>query len=160
MAGTKKANSEKPVARYSWSTPATACSLLADLPGMRTGEYKNNSLSSAKNFFCASPYNPIGNGWSPENNLAYYVIGDHDTARELKLILSVNMKAAEVGGTVLSIASDLLTKRALGSKLSPDVLQALLSGETGQWDAGANQILIRREDWPSGRGYELRFIIR
>lgn len=159
MPGTRKVNEAKPVVRYKWSTPATACALLADIPGMRTGAYKNN-LAQPKQYFCFSPYKPIGSGWSLENNLAYYVVGIQDTATELKLVLNVDMKAAQVGGTVLSVASDLLTKRALGSRLSDEVLHALLAGETGKWDAGENEILITREDWPNGRGYELKFIIR
>jgi hypothetical protein len=159
MPGTKKVNEDKAVARYKWSAPSTACSLLADIPGMRAGDYKSNP-ALPKQYFCFSPYKPIGSGWSLENNLAYYAIGDHDTATELKLVLNVNLDAAKVGGTVLSVAGDLLTKRALGSRLSDEVLQAMLLGQTGKWDAGENQILLVREDWQNGRGYELRFIIK
>lgn len=160
MPGTKKVNSETDLPRYSWSTPSTACSLLADMPDMQTGEYKNHPFSLPEQYYCASSFKLIGSGWPAENNLTYYAIGDRDTARALMLILNVNMSAAKAGGTVLSIVSDLLAKRALGSKLSPDVLETLLLGQTGEWNAGKNQILVRRKDWPSGRGYELRFIIR
>lgn len=159
MQGTKKVNEERVVAHYKWSAPVTACSLLADLPGMRAGDYKKN-VSLPKQYFCYSPYKSIGNGWSLENNLAYYVVGNQNTATALKLVLNVDMQAAQVGGTVLSVASDLLTKRALGSRLSDDVIQSLLHGRTGKWDAGENEILVTREDWQNGRGYELKFIIR
>lgn len=160
MPGTKKVNSEEAVPHYRWSTPSTACSLLADMPDLQPGEYKNHPFSQPEQYYCASSIKPIGSDWPLENNLAYYAIGDHDTASALMLILNVNTEAAKAGGTVLSIVSDLLTKRALGSKLSPDVLEALLLGQTGEWKAGENQILVRRKDWPSGRGYELRFIIK
>ena len=156
----KKASPPKPAVRSEWQHPERACSLLADIPGMQTRGYKNRS-SMPKEYFCSSPYKSVSDGWPSENNIAYYVVGDHDTAWELRLVLNVDYKhTAEIAQNVLAVASNLLTKRALGATLSVEVLQTLLSGNTGKWDAGENQILIEREEWPNGRGYLMKFIIR
>ena len=156
----KKVNPPEPISRSEWQDPARACSLLADIPGMQTQGYKNVSLEP-NDYFCSSPFKSISEGLPIENNVAYYVLGDHDTAWELKLVLNVNYKqSAQTAQSVLAVVGNLLTKRALGNKLSKEVLQSLLSGNTGKWDAGENQILIVRADWPSGRGYEMKFIIR
>lgn len=158
MPGTKKANPVKSGPQSNWSSPSAACSLLADIPGMQTRGYRNDP-SLPKQYSCSSPYKSIGNGWSLENNLAYYVLGDRNTATELKLVLKVsNMEAAPVGRSVLAVASDLLAKRALGAALPDGVLKALLLGRAGEWDVREHQILIMREDWPGG--YEMKFIIR
>jgi hypothetical protein len=68
------------------------------------------------------------------------------------------MDAAPVGRSVLAVASDLLTKRALGNPLPDGILKALLAGRTGEWDIREHQVLITRADWPGG--YEMKFIIR
>jgi hypothetical protein len=160
MSGTKKVNPERTTPRFRWSSPSIACSLLGDIPGMQTRRHKNDP-SLAKEYFCSSPYKSIGNGLPAENNLAYYVVGDRNTAKALELVLNVNDKPdAQIGRTVLAITSDVLAKRALGTALSQDVLQALLLGRTGEWDVGENRILLVRENWSSGRGYEITFIIR
>lgn len=158
MPGTKKANPVKPVAVSSWSSPPAACALLADIPGMQTRGYKSNP-SAPKEYSCSSPVKSIGDGWSLDNNLAYYVAGDRNSATELRLVLKLsNMDAAPVGRSVLAVASDLLAKRALGNSLPDDILKALLSGRTGEWDVSDHQVSLTRKDWPGG--YEMRFIIR
>jgi hypothetical protein len=160
MAGTKKINPERLTRRFRWSSPSAACSLLGDLPGMQTGNYKNDP-SRPKEYFCSSPNKSIGNGLPVENNLAYYVVGDNTTAKELQLALNVSdVPAAKIGRTVLAVTSDLLAKRALDAALPADVLESLLSGRAGKWNVGEIQILIVREDWRSGGGYEMTFIIR
>jgi len=158
MPGTKKANPVKAVSESSWSKPPAACALLADIPGMQTRGYKNNP-SAPKEYSCSSPQKSIGNGFSLENNLAYYAVGDRNTATELRLVLRLStMDAAPVGRSVLAVASDLLTKRALGNPLPDGILKALLAGRTGEWDIREHQVLITRADWPGG--YEMKFIIR
>lgn len=158
MPGTKKANPAKSVQPSTWSSPAAACALLADIPGMQTRGYKNTP-SVPKEYSCSSPHKSIGNGYSLENNVAYYVVGDRNTATELRLVLKLsNMDAAPVGRSVLAVASDLLAKRALGGSLPDDVLKALLAGRTGEWDVRDHEVLIARNDWPGG--YEMKFVIR
>jgi hypothetical protein len=158
MPGTRKANPVKSVTPSSWSSPQTACALLADIPGMQTRGYKSNP-SVPKEYSCSSPQKSIGNGWSLENSLAYYAVGDRNTATELRLVLRLtNMDASPVGRSVLAVASDLLTKRALGGSLPDDILKALLAGRTGDWDVREHQVALTREDWPGG--YEMKFIIR
>lgn len=168
MPGTQKANPRKADVA-SWHTPQIACSLLDDIPGMQTTGYKDYAMRSRtprepwmpKEYSCLSPYKQIGSGWPMPNNLAFYSTGDQSIVRELKLVLNVNnAPTAEVGHGALAVASSLLTKRALNGDLSDEVLEALLAGRQGKWKAGKNQIEILREDWPTGKGYEVKFIIR
>jgi hypothetical protein len=67
---------------------------------------------------------------------------------------------AEVSHAALAVASALLTKRALNAELSDEVLAALLAGRPGKWKAGINGIEVFREDWSTGKGYEIHFTIR
>jgi hypothetical protein len=145
-----------------WTTPITACSLLADIPGMQTRGYKSDP-SLPKEFFCSSPYKEIGvrPTSSLANNLAYYVDGDQNTAKQLKLVLNVNNQSdADRAHAALATASGLLTRRAMGADLADEVVLALLSGRSGKWKAGKILIEVIREDWPSSRGHEVKFIIR
>lgn len=152
----------RPRSATDWHTPWFACSLLDDIPGMRTRGYMKDP-SLPKDYWCSSPYKEIGTGtvFSIANNLAYYATGDQRTARQLKLVLNVNsLHAANVGHEALAIASRLLTRRALNADLSNEVLTALLSGRPGKWNAGKSQIEVLRDDWSNGKGYEVHFIIR
>lgn len=95
------------------------------------------------------------------NNLAYYVTGDQHAAKELKLVLNVNDRDnAEDGHRALAIASGFLTKAALGTYLMEEVYKALVAGRADRWKAGKNKIEIVRDDWETGKGYEVKFIIR
>lgn len=126
---------------------------------MQTRGYKSDP-SLPNEYSCSSPYKVIGNGWPLENNLAYYVQGDAKTANELKLVLNVNdLRTADTGHQALTIVSHVLTKRAFGAELADEVLEALLFGLPGRWSAGSNRIQVVREDWPTSRGYEVKFII-
>lgn len=144
-----------------WRIPETACALLDDLEGMKTRGYKNYEGSDA--YGCSSPYKELGPGtvFSISNNLAYYVTGHQHTAKELKLVLNVNSQStAQLGHQALAYASLELTKRALNAELLDEVVAALLAGQPGKWKAGKSRIEVIREDWPTGKGYEVKFIIR
>lgn len=41
-----------------------------------------------------------------------------------------------------------------------EVYKSLIAGKPGGWKAGKNQIEIIRDDWHTGTGYEVKFIIR
>lgn len=151
------------VAQKDWHSPDVACSLLADIPGMQTRGWKNDPDYKPENYWCACFYKEIGKStlFSIKNNLAYYVDGDRNTAKQLKLVLNVNNRDdAETAHGALAAASGILTKRALNADLSDEVLLALLAGRAGKWKAGKNQIEVFREDWDNGKGYEVKFFIR
>jgi hypothetical protein len=154
-----------------WHSPETACLLLADIPGMQTRGYQNYAMVNKlppepwmpKEYWCTSPYKQIGTVFPIPDNIVYDVTGDQHTVNELKLVLNVfnnSLHNAEVSHAALAVASALLTKRALNAELSDEVLAALLAGRPGKWKAGINGIEVFREDWSTGKGYEIHFTIR
>ncbi|HYH82028.1 MAG TPA: hypothetical protein VEX86_19635, partial [Longimicrobium sp.] len=109
---------------------------------------------------CSSPYLEIGGGAPLANNLAYYVNGDATRARELKLVLNMNQAGdATEAHTALAEQASNLTQNALGQPLPPEAMDAIRKGVAGEWSVGSATLRVVREDWPTGRGYELHFTI-
>lgn len=177
MPGTQPANLKrnKVITSPDWHSPVIACSLLADVPGMETREYKD--LGYEYEYGCSSPYKEIGqrNLVSMSNHIAYYVLGNKSVAKELQLVLNVNDRDfAGSGHEALTVIAAMLAQRALKQELpeavlraligghagDEGVLQALTAGRAGEWKVGNTNLKVFREDWPTGRGYEVKFIIR
>ena len=109
---------------------------------------------------CSSAYKDIGSGDVLANNIAYYVSGNQTTATELKLVLNVNVKAKakDAHGEFLKIAQALYLK-ATGKKLEDKLVEAITNGSSSEVEAKSYTTKLVRSDWPTGRGYELKFII-
>jgi hypothetical protein len=145
--------------QLNWRNPQTACALLEEI-GLRTRGWKNDP-SAPKQYWCSSPYNDIGDGRPLPNNLAFYVDGESNVASQLKLVLNVNIiSTAEKAHEALAVAGHLLTRRALGLELPGETITALLVGRSGKWKVGQGRIEVIREDWPTGKGYEVKFLIK
>lgn len=142
-----------------WRNPHVACTLLSHIKGMETSGYKSDG--GADTYFCCSPYNDIGERF-PElaNNIAYYVYGNASRVTLLKLVLNVNepTKANEAQAVLMNY-SDELTRKALGVPLPDEIKGDILQGYVGQWNLEGASLELKRDEWPTGRGYELHFII-
>ncbi|HEX9927557.1 MAG TPA: hypothetical protein VGB02_03320 [Pyrinomonadaceae bacterium] len=138
--------------------PIEACGYLSGVSNLQTRGYKNKYEDV---FGCSSPYKEINAGSALANNLAYYVDGDAQTATQLKLVLNVNQaqQSKEAHAALLSSSQD-LTQKSLGSALPKDVSSAILSGKAGKWTIGKAQVDLKRENFQTGKGYELHFIIK
>lgn len=138
--------------------PLEACGYLSNISGLQTRGYKNQDENT---YGCTSPYKELGAGSSLANNIAYYVKGDSENATELRLVLNVNVaqQTKEAQATLLSHSEE-LTKKALGVPMSKEVRNALSSGKPGQWTIEKSRVEITRDDWTTGKGYELHYIIR
>jgi hypothetical protein len=177
MPGTQPANTRrnKVITSKYWRSPVVACSLLSDIPGMQTRGYQD--LGYEYVYGCSSPSKEIGprTVFSTSNNIVYYVLGNRSVAKELQLVLNVNNRDfARSGHETLTVLAAMLAQRALKQELSEAVLQALIGGRTGdeavlqaliagragEWRAGNTRIEVFREDWSTGKGYEVKFIIR
>jgi hypothetical protein len=55
--------------------------------------------------------------------------------------------------------ADELTERALDTTLPEDIKEALLEGQSGDWLLAGGRVQVKRDEWPTGRGYEIHFII-
>jgi hypothetical protein len=80
-----------------------------------------------------------------------------DTA---KLVLNYNQPDNAVPATEQLIeAAKALSLKATGSDLPPSVLSAISAGRSIVEVSGAFQHEVKREDWPTGRGYETHYIV-
>ncbi len=111
-------------------------------------------------YFCCTGYKSINSVEAVSNNIAYYVNGNRTTAAELKLVLNVNIKskAQEAHSEFLKIAQALNVK-ATGKKLEDALAEAITKGTASEIKSKSYTTKIIRNDWPSGKGYDLQFII-
>ena len=139
------------------TSPALACSLLNNA-GLATGSWRN---SYDNVFGCNSPYKEIGSGVPLANNLAYYVAGDRTSVTQAKLVLNVNNKSqATSAHSALLSSSDLLCIKLTGVKLPQTISDAITGGKPIGAKVGVSEIEVKRDNWPTGRGYELHVIFR
>jgi hypothetical protein len=145
-----------------------ACAYLQSV-GLGTNRYWRDD--GERLFHCLSSYKELGTaadplGLSSKNNLAYYVDGDAERVHQMKLVLNVyhhNVKPRH--GLVqahqpLGQAAKRLTQEALKTPLPKAAEQAIAAGKPWQGTVKAATLELIRDDWPTGKGYELRFLIR
>jgi hypothetical protein len=141
----------------SWN-PQEACNYLSGISGLQTRGYKNKYEDV---FGCSSAYKELGAGSPLANNLAYYVDGNAQTANQLKLVLNVNQaQASKEAHAALLSSSQELAQKSLSDPLPKDVSSAITSGKAGKWTIGKADVELKREDFPTGKGYELHFLIK
>jgi hypothetical protein len=137
------------------SNPKTACGYLTDI-GFKTRGWKNYY----DNVYGCSNLKEFGSGFPLRNSVAYYVGGKANKADELKLVLNVNnKKEAKKAHNELLKAAVSLVKKALGADLPKTMRQAIKKGTKATAKMGDSDIKLIRENWPTGKGYELKFII-
>ena len=91
-----------------------------DQNGIYTNQYKNRLGHEYVSF---SSYQDIGSATPLPNNIAYYVKGDSDTVKTLKLVLNVNQpNDAQTAHSVMLNHSQTLFKRHL-QKNFPQILK-------------------------------------
>lgn len=140
-------------------TPAKACALLADsgLKGRKwVDDYGDGSAG------CASDYKDIGpSGSGLANNIAYYVIGVNQYVMEAKLVLNYNQPSKSAPATkALLSAAQKLSQRALGVPLPNSVAELITQGESGSEKVGKGAVQVVREEWPTGKGYEVQVMMQ
>lgn len=142
-------------ARSGWP-PSEACSFLN--PALVTRGYKHDFDDE---HHCSSPYKDIGaSAAGLPNNLAYYVTGTSDVADTAKLVLNYNQPASDTAATKQLVeASKTLSLKATGSDLPANVLSALSKKRSAVETSGEFQHEVKRDDWPTGRGYEIHYIV-
>lgn len=146
---------DQPATTSGW-IPSEACSFLE--PMLVTRGYKQLFDDE---YYCSSPYKDIGQSdLRAANNLAYYVTGGANVADTLKLVLNYNQPANATPATnQLVAASKTLSLKATGSDLPPSTLAALSAGRSAVEVSGEFQHEVKRDDWPTGRGYDVQYIV-
>ncbi len=136
-------------------TPAHACSALAE-HGFKTGAYGDRGGGE---YWCSTPYRDIGQRSADAlpNNVAYYVVGTAGSVKRLRLVLNVNQPgAAKPAHDALLKATSVLAPKAVGGDLDRKVSSAIIEGRSISQRVGTSQITVLRDNWPTGRGYEIR----
>ncbi|RMN31412.1 hypothetical protein [Pseudomonas cannabina] len=141
------------------SDPGKVCSLLTDqgLKGRKWTHYGDGTSG------CASSYKEIGGGLPLANNLAFYANGQGETVNNVKLVLNYNQPdsavASEAATKALISASEKLALRYLGAKLPKSIVTAIDWGRSAKVNIGSGAVEVVREEWTSGKGYEIQVIM-
>lgn len=142
-------------AELTTTSPSAACSALEQV-GLVTRGWKDRG---GADYGCTTPYKDIGTGYPLANNLAYYAEGTQSTVRLTKLVLNVNQPAyAKSGHAELVRAADVLAKSVSGEPLSKSLRDALIDGKRSKGKLGKTGVTVIRDDWPTGRGYEVKVV--
>lgn len=139
------------------TSPASVCALLNNI-GLATGSWKNFYDNE---FGCISPYKEIGPGFPLANNLAYYVEGDKNSVTGAKLVLNVNTKSqATSAHSALLRATEALSIKIAGVELPQVIKDAITEGTPVKTQVGKTAVEVKRDNWPTGKGYELHVIFK
>jgi hypothetical protein len=157
----------KLISRRFYRQAPPACAYLRSL-GLRTDRYWRDN--GERLFHCLSPYKDLGMvadslGLGQKNNLAYYVDGDAEHVHQMKLVLNVyhgvkQRHEAKQAHQVLVQAAKRLTQETLHTPLPKAAEQAIAAGKPWRGTVKAATLDLTRDDWPTGKRYELGFLIR
>ncbi|MFC1825463.1 hypothetical protein ACFL9T_22345 [Thermodesulfobacteriota bacterium] len=137
--------------------PSVACNYLVSI-GLSTRGWKNYYDDV---YGCSSPYKEFGTGYPLKNNLAYYVEGTATAVRQLKLVVNVNNRdEAKKAHAELLKAAEVLFKKSLNKPLSDSIHNTITNGKNMSSKIGGAAVEIVRENWPTGKGYEIKVIIK
>jgi hypothetical protein len=141
-----------------------ACAYLQSI-GLGTGRYWRDD--GERLFHCLSPYKELGTvtdplGLGQKNNLANYVDGDAERIHQMKLVLNGyhNVKPRHEAHQALVRAANRLTQEALHTPLPKAAEQAIATGKPWQGTVKTATLELVRDDWPTGKGYTLDFLVR
>ena len=139
------------------TSPTDVCSFMKE-NGMATTGWKNYYEND---FGCSSPYKDLGYGYPLANNLAFYVDGNAKTVDQVYLMLNINNKALATNAhEELLKASELMCVKATGYNLPQALKTAIINGQNASDKIGDAFAEISRKDWPTGKGYEVKVLIK
>ena len=140
-------------AALKYSEPITVCSYLADF-GLATKGWKNLYDNE---YGCSSAYKEFGTGAPLANNLAYYVEGGPSTASIARLVININDRSSTASAhQELLKMSEALSLKVTGEKLPDKISSAIKSGKNAFAKVGLAKVEVKRTDWPTGKGYEIK----
>lgn len=125
--------------------------------GMATRGYK----LIEGDYTASSPYRELPSSGVMANNLAYYCEGSADHVSLVKIVLNVNsvQDAAKAHASLASAAKELHLK-ATGKELPPNLVEAIKNKQSKTWVIPGYEVAIVTKTWPTGRGYEIHFVIK
>lgn len=149
-------SSTQAIAELSITEPFQACNLMSEI-GLKTGGWKNHY---EQEYGCSSPYKDIGEAFPLPNNIAFYAEGDRDSVKLVKLVLNINDPSSEtIANEVLQYTASILIPKISGEMLSTSIQSAISHGNNFSEKIGTSMVNVVRENWPTGKGYEIKVII-
>ncbi len=139
-----------------WSPTDASNFLISRLP---VGTYQPDPLEAGRWFACSQYWQLPAVGSVP-NNVAYYIQGSQDKVDTLKLVLNVNDRETSEGCCkILAALAKELTKRAEIGGITAELDGALRNAKITKTSIGGEDVSVTRDDWPTGLGFELHYII-
>lgn len=139
------------------TAPSEVCAYLKDW-GLATRGWKNHYGDV---FGCSSPYKELGSGYPLANNIAFYAEGNASAVTQAKLVLNVNNReSASTAHEELLKGAEVLVVKAAGEQLPQSLKDAIKSGEKTAIKVGSSSVEVLREEWPTGKGYEVKVVIK
>ena len=139
------------------TVPSQACVLLDEV-GLVTNGWKNEY---DQEFGCSSDYKQLGSGFPLANNLAFYVEGNSSAVTQVYLMLNVNdvASASSAHQELLQVAETLSIKET-GKQLTQQLKDAINKGSNTLQKIENATIEIVRNDWQTGKGYDIKVTIK
>jgi len=139
------------------SVPSQTCVLLNEV-GLAANSWKNEY---DQEFGCSSDYKQLGSGFPLANNLAFYVDGNSSTVTQVYLMLNVNdMASASSAHQELLKVAETLSVKETGKQLPQQLKDAINKGGNLLQKIGNATIEILRNDWETGKGYDVKVTIK
>lgn len=135
-------------------TPQNACKYMTSVSGLSTNGYKSDGMGE---YFCASNYKLLDG----KTNIAYYAEGSGNNAKKVYLVLNLyntSNKAAMMSNFVSS--AKILSKNSINYTLDNVIITAMQSGKSGSWKLGKYTIEVKKQNFSTGLGSEIHFIIK
>ena len=137
--------------------PDQACNFIGGSFGVEIRQYLHEYEDE---YSCSTPYKNLQEGVNLLNNLAYYVTGNRDFATEVKLVLNINEPSKQAyAKDQLKKFSYVIAKAATGKGLPSDMSSAITSGTPKVHESAGYRQELKRDNWPTGKGYELLYIV-
>ncbi|WP_437310009.1 hypothetical protein [Sorangium sp. So ce388] len=140
-----------------YGPPQPLCSVYAGVSGFKSGEWRR---FYEEEWGCIGGPVVVGGSRPSENTIGYHVMGNRDTVGYARLRLTVNDRASssEAHKSLASYAEKMFAA-ALGHGVPAPVSTAILSAKSGQWTVGDKLIIVDVDNWPTGKGYDVRVTI-
>lgn len=148
---------EMPASTSKGWAPDQACEFIGSDFGVEVRPYQQEDEDE---YSCSTPYKNMQEDANLPNNLAYYAIGTQNLATEAYLVLNVNEpdKQSYAKGQLKKYAGT-VARAVTGESLPSDISRAITSGSPFVRESNGYKQAVTHDDWPSGNGYELHYVI-
>ncbi|WP_243439738.1 hypothetical protein [Fundidesulfovibrio soli] len=140
--------------------PLEACTLMDDVLDSKGHPWRVDSNSGG----CGTTYQNLPSQGVIKSNVAYYANGDSSSAKQLKIILNINDTSTADHNiqTFKHYCGKLymkLIKKPWSMEFSKEFDKTTRDGIQRSWKVNEIDFILLKKIWPTGKGYELQFIV-